>query len=87
MPKATKQAKPQYTPGAMKRRAEGAVGVQAVVGLDGKVRRFRVYHSLDDDLDIAAIDALQQWEFVPGTFEGTPVPVVVTVEMTFTLRN
>jgi hypothetical protein len=29
----------------------------------------------------------QAREFVPGTLHGTPTAVVVTVEMTFTLRN
>jgi TonB family protein len=87
LPKLRKDVKPQYTIDAMQRRVEGAVGMQAVVELDGKVRRLRIYHSLDDDLDRVATAALAKWEFTPGTFQGTPVPVVVTIEMTFALRN
>jgi len=39
-------------------------------------------HGLDDE----AVKALKQWRFSPGTKDGKPVPVVVELEMTFTLR-
>ncbi len=42
--------------------------------------------ALHPELDKQAIAALEQWEFKPGTREGKPVPVRVTIEMTFTLK-
>jgi hypothetical protein len=29
---------------------------------------------------------VKQWRFAPGTRQGIPVPVLVEIEMTFTLR-
>ena len=37
-------------------------------------------------LDQEAIKAAKQWRFVPGTRMGQPVSVLVTIELTFTLR-
>lgn len=71
----------------MSKKVEGKVVIEAVVELDGKVRRYRVVQSLEESLDEASTDALQAWEFEPGTLHGTPTPVVIRVEMSFTLRN
>jgi len=77
----------QYTGEAMNKKGQGRVVIEGVVELDGRVRRYRVPQSLEESLDEASIDALQEWEFVPGTLHGTPTPVVITVEMTFSLRD
>ena len=34
----------------------------------------------------AAVQAMKKWEFEPGTKEGKPVDVLVSVEMTFNLK-
>ena len=86
LPKVKKQVKPEYPATALGRRVYGTVSLQAVVELDGKIRRIRVLRSLDDDLDVAAARAAQRWQFEPGTLNGAPVPVVVVMDMTFT-RN
>ena len=33
-----------------------------------------------------AVEAAKQWRFTPGKRLGQPVPVLVTIELTFTLR-
>ncbi len=33
-----------------------------------------------------ALKAAKLWEFIPGTKDGVPVPVMVTIELTFTLK-
>jgi TonB family protein len=71
----------------MGKKVQGCVVIEAVVEVDGKVRRYRVIDSLEESLDLTSIEALQKWEFMPGTFQGTPIPVVVFVEMTFSLRD
>lgn len=87
-PRLTKEVKPTYTEGAMRRKVEGTVEMEAVVLADGTVDdRVKVTRSLDDDLDLQAMKALKQWTFAPGTKDGKPVAVRVNVEMTFTLRN
>jgi TonB family protein len=37
-------------------------------------------------LDAEAVRAVKQWQFAPGTKEGVPVAVRITVDMSFTLR-
>lgn len=87
LPRVTRDVKPQYTAGAMRDRAQGAVVVQAIVKTDGTVGDLRLVRSLHPELDDAAVDAARRWRFEAGTLNGQPVPVVVVIELTFTLRN
>lgn len=66
----------------------GTVWMTAVVLASGAVGAVDVVESLDAEhgLDQRAIDATRQWKFEPGTREGKPVAVEVTIEMTFTLK-
>jgi TonB family protein len=59
-----------------------------VVLPDGTVGNVEVVRSLDPvfGLDQEAIKAARQWRFVPGMRLGQPVPVLVVISMTFTLR-
>jgi len=70
-------------PGALK----GSI-VEAVVLPDGTVGDVQIVRSLDNvfGLDQEAIKAAKQWKFMPGTRFGQPVPVLVTIELSFTLR-
>jgi protein TonB len=69
-------------------RIEGTVLLNVVVRADGSVGDVNVTQSLDSvyGLDANAAEAMKQWEFTPGTKDGQPVDVAVTVEMTFTLK-
>ena len=82
-----KEVKPQYTADAMRAKAQGAVTLECVVQPDGAVGEVRVTKALDPGLDQEAIRAVKQWRFKPGTKDGKPVPVLVTLELTFTLRD
>ena len=88
-PRLVKDVKPSYTAAAMRAKIAGAVWMDVVVNVDGKVGDVRVTHSLDREygLDDQAVAAVKKWEFKPGTKDGAPVPVVVQIEMTFTLRK
>jgi periplasmic protein TonB len=81
-----REVKPQYTRDAMERKVQGTVEIKTVVLTDGKVGAVEVTKPLDPDLDQAAIDALKQWIFRPGTKDDKPVEVEISVELTFTLR-
>jgi protein TonB len=67
---------------------QGTVLLECVVRPDGNVSDVQVVRSLDSTfgLDQEAIKAAKQWRFVPGTRQGEPVSVLVTIELTFTLR-
>jgi TonB family protein len=62
--------------------------LQYVVKSDGTVGDVQVVRSLDPTfgLDQQAVSAARRWRFVPGTRLGQPVPVLVTIELTLTLR-
>ncbi len=87
-PKVVKEVKPQYTQAAKKAKVQGQVDVAAVVKADGTVGDVRVTKSLDQKygLDEQAVKAVKQWQFEPGKKDGKPVPVEVTIELTFTLK-
>jgi periplasmic protein TonB len=63
----------------------GTVILEAVIGTDGAVREVRVLRPAPF-LEAAAVEAVQQWLFIPTLLNGEPVPVVMTVTVTFTLR-
>jgi protein TonB len=89
-PQLIKEIRPNYTGDAMRAKIQGVVEMQAVVLPDGSVdpSRIRITRSLDASLglDQQAIFAVKQWRFKPGTRDGHPVSVWVSVELTFTLR-
>ena len=88
MPVVVREVRPNYTAEAKRNRIQGSVWLGVVVQPDGTVGAIEVTRSLDTKygLDDAAVAAARQWEFKPGTKDGKPVPVEVTLELTFTLR-
>jgi TonB family protein len=88
LPVVVKHPNPRYTDEAREKKIQGMVQLDAVVLEDGTVGEVTVTKSLDDTygLDQAAVAALKQWLFKPGQKDGKPVPVLVTVEMSFTLK-
>jgi TonB family protein len=67
---------------------QGSIFVDCVVQPNGSCtniqvkRSFRPAFGLDDE----AIKAAAQWRFRPGMRAGQPVPVLVTIEIMFTIR-
>lgn len=86
VPVAIKEVKPSYTQAAIAARIEGSVTIDAVILSDGTVGNLRVSKRLHPELDVQAVRALKQWRFSPGRHDGKPVPVQVSVEMTFALK-
>jgi protein TonB len=88
VPRLIKERKPSYTGKARRNKIQGLVGLEAVVNADGTVGEVRVVRSLDKEfgLDDEAVKAVKDWRFKPGTRDGVPVPVLVEIEMTFTVR-
>ena len=82
------RTQPQYTAEAMRAKIHGVAVLSGVVGLDGTLHDIRVVRSLDGTfgLDQQAIACVRQWRFRPGTRQGQPVAVYVTIEVAFNLR-
>ncbi len=87
-PRVIKEVKPAYTAEAMRAKVQGVVWLRCIVLPDGTVGRVEVVRSLDSTfgLDQEAVKAARQWRFIPGTRQGEPVAVRITIELTFTLR-
>jgi protein TonB len=87
-PTIVKEVKPVYTDDAKRERIQGTVGMDVVVKADGTVGNVKVTKSLDVKygLDEQAVKAVKQWTFSPGTKDQKPVDVLVSVEMSFTLK-
>jgi len=88
LPRVLREVKPQYTSDAMRAKVQGTVLLECVVRPDGSVGDVQVIRSLDPTfgLDQQAVIAAKNWKFAPGTRMGEPVPVLITIELTFTLR-
>ncbi|HYB97404.1 MAG TPA: energy transducer TonB [Vicinamibacterales bacterium] len=88
MPQIVREVKPAYTADAMRAKVQGSVWLECIVMPDGTVGDVKVTRSLDPifGLDQEAIKAAKQWRFKPGMRQGEPVPVIITIELTFTLR-
>ena len=69
-----------------KARLQGIVILEAIITKDGNVESVRVLRGINPLLDNAAMRAVQQWKYKPATFNGRPVPVYLTVTVTFKLQ-
>jgi protein TonB len=84
-PVRTHDVNPVYPPIAQAARVQGIVIIEATIGEDGRVINARVLRSVPL-LDQAALDAVRQWQYTPTHLNGQPVPIIMTVTVTFTLR-
>jgi len=66
---------------------EGSVCLEAVVDVDGHVAAVHIARSLDalSGLDEHAVRALEKWRLTPGFKDGEAVPVLITVQNSFTM--
>lgn len=87
-PRIVHEVKPIYTPAALQAKVQGDVYLDVVVDANGDPGAITVAQSLDREhgLDESARQAAAQWKFEPARRDGVAVPVLVTVQMTFTLR-
>jgi protein TonB len=77
--------RPEYPEAARQARIDGVVIIEAVIGAAGEVREARVLRSRPF-LGEAALAAVRQWRYTPTTLNGVPVPVIITVTVTFSLQ-
>jgi protein TonB len=78
---------PKYPPETMTEHITGEVVLYAIIRKDGSVDSIQLVRSLDPRLDKAAIDALAQWHFRPGTRAGQPVDLEAVIHVPFEYRN
>ena len=86
-PVAIGPARPQYPPEAQRRRIQGVVSIGCVVEPDGTVGPTRIVQSLDKEfgIDEQALAAVKKLQFKPGTRDGVPARILVTVNLFFSI--
>jgi TonB family protein len=85
-PRPIEQPLPPYSEAGREAAVEGTVVMRCVILEDGTVANCRCIRTLGYGLDEAAMLAIQsKWKFEPGLFDGRPVPVEATVEVTYRL--
>jgi protein TonB len=78
--------KPVYSEVARRARIQGLVIIEAVIDRQGNVTEARVLKPLPMGLDNAALNAVKQWKFKPGTLNGQPVPVYYNLTVNFAIE-
>ncbi len=85
-PQRTSYAAPVYPQIAQAAKVEGMVILEAIIDESGVVRDVKVLRSIPL-LDKAAIDAVSKWRYTPTRLNGTAVSIIMTVTVTFSLRE
>ena len=80
------KVQPVYPADALAARVQGIVILEATIGIDGRVTDAKVLRSVPL-LDQAAVNAVRQWVYTPTMLNGVPVPVIMTVTVTFNLSQ
>lgn len=86
-PRVLKEVRPAYFASAFNSGVQGEVLMEAVVEADGTVGDVRIRKALHPDLDEAALAAARQWQFAPASQAGKPIAVVVTLALSFRIKN
>jgi TonB family protein len=85
-PSVVSKVNPSYTEEAKAAKIQGTVILSLVVNAQGHADDIQVTQSLDTQLDLNAVSAVEQWVFTPGMKDGHPVDVGVTIEINFKLQ-
>jgi TonB family protein len=84
-PKAISTPEPSYSSFAKDHKFQGTVVLTATIDEAGKVLNPYIARPAGMGLDEQAIEAMKVWRFKPGTKNGRPVPVEISLEIQFNL--
>lgn len=82
-PMKVKDVRPRYPQAMIDGRVEGNILLQALLGVDGKVRNVEVVSPVSADLEEEAIRAVSQWEFSPTWLNCQAIEVRMFVTVSF----
>jgi TonB family protein len=84
-PKLIHYVEPAFSSSSKEAFVEGVVRISTVVKADGVPSDIHIAKGLNSEEDQKAMEAVGKWRFQPGTKNGKPVNVRVTVEVEFRL--
>jgi protein TonB len=82
-PRCVYQPSPKYPAALVKKGISGVVKVELIVDANGRVTNPRVVSSPHPDLKDAALAAVKQWRYEPGTRDGSTCPFKIRVPISF----
>jgi TonB family protein len=85
-PMKVRDVKPVYPLIALEARVQGLVILEGLIDEQGNVADVRVLRGVPL-LNEAAVEAVRQWRYTPTLLNGVPVPVIMTMTVTFTLPD
>jgi periplasmic protein TonB len=85
-PQLVKRVEPEYPPLAVKAHIQGVVILEATVNENGEVTEVRLLRSANPLLDREAQIALRQWRYSPLDLNGTNMPFILTLTLSFFLE-
>jgi TonB family protein len=84
-PRAIKSPDSDYDEIARSLKLAGELRLSLVVDESGKPQRILITRPLGAGMDERAVDAVRHWAFEPATRDGKPVPVALSVDISFRL--
>jgi protein TonB len=82
-PVVIRRVAPLYPKLAINARMNGTVIVECIIDKTGRVREAHVVRSTSTLFDQSALDAVQQWQFAPGSLHGQAVDTIFDLTVTF----
>ena len=82
-PRIVSRVAPRYPEAARRANVAGMVIIEVVIDERGNLVDARVLKPLPHGLAEAALDAVRQWTFEPGTLDGVPVKTVFNLTINF----
>src|SRR6185437_14741901 len=86
-PKALNAPDPQYSESARLEKVQGSMALGVVVSEEGVPQDVWVIRPIGYGFDEQAVQVLKHWKFVPANKNGEPVPVVISVDLTYASSN
>lgn len=81
------RVQPLYPKPALAIRLNGTVIVECTIDKTGRVREAHVVRSTSTLFDQTALDAVQQWQFAPGSLHGQAVDTIFDLTVTFRVSS
>jgi TonB family protein len=86
-PVVLRRVQPVYPRPALVARMNGFVIVECIIDRTGVVRDAKVLRSSSALFEPSALEAVQQWQFTPGSLHGRAVDTIFDLTVTFTISR
>jgi protein TonB len=86
-PVVIRRVQPIYPKLALTARMNGTVIVECIIDKTGRVREAHVVRSTSTLFDQTAVEAVQQWQFAPGSLHGQAVDTIFDLTVTFRVSS